>query len=101
MADDAAAKSPPPRSARPSTKAWPISSGTQNQNGSWTEYPNNPGGVTALCTLALLNAGVPIDDEQMQRALGVRSQLAAGKDLRRALQTMVSVHGGAAKRFAD
>ena len=27
----------------------------------WPDYFNQPGGVTALCTLALLNCGVPPD----------------------------------------
>src|SRR4051812_5388814 len=35
---------------------------TQNQNGSWPDYGAFPGGVSALCTLALLNAGVPLSD---------------------------------------
>jgi hypothetical protein len=41
----------------------------QRLDGSWAEYPGQPGGVTALCTLALLNAGVSRDDEHVQRAL--------------------------------
>jgi len=37
--------------------------------GSWTEQPGYPGGVTALCTLALLNCGVPASDPAIQLAL--------------------------------
>src|SRR5687768_13747646 len=42
---------------------------TQKPNGGWDEYQLQPGGVTALCTLALLNAGVEPTDERIQRAL--------------------------------
>lgn len=42
---------------------------TQNRNGSWEEQDIHIGGISALCTLALLNAGVPIDDPKMARAL--------------------------------
>ncbi|MCA9267186.1 MAG: DUF4159 domain-containing protein [Planctomycetales bacterium] len=38
-------------------------------DGSWAEHPGQPGGMTALCTLALLNAGVKPDDEAIQKAL--------------------------------
>lgn len=41
----------------------------QNQNGAWTELAQHRGGVSALCALALLNAGVPVDDDSIQRAL--------------------------------
>jgi prenyltransferase beta subunit len=42
----------------------------QRADGSWSDYGGYPGGVTALCTLALLNAGVPADDDHIQHALG-------------------------------
>jgi hypothetical protein len=41
----------------------------QHHDGSWSDYLGQPGGVTALCTLALLNAGVPLDDPVVQLAL--------------------------------
>jgi hypothetical protein len=41
----------------------------QNDNGSWGEYPEHPGGVTSLCTLALLNAGLPADDPVVAKGL--------------------------------
>ncbi|MGA2616269.1 MAG: DUF4159 domain-containing protein [Thermoguttaceae bacterium] len=41
----------------------------QSPDGTWSEYPGQPGGVTALCTLALLNAGVDPQDEHVQLAL--------------------------------
>src|SRR4051812_14142271 len=40
--------------------------------GNWTEYTAGvaqPGGVTALCTLAMLNAGVEVKDPAIQKAL--------------------------------
>ncbi|MBN2021302.1 MAG: DUF4159 domain-containing protein [Pirellulales bacterium] len=45
----------------------------QGADGSWSELDmplRQPGGVTALCTLALLNAGVEPEDEHVARALG-------------------------------
>ncbi len=45
--------------------------GKQNKvDGNWEEYKLQPGGVTALCTLALLNAGVDPEDASIQKALG-------------------------------
>jgi hypothetical protein len=41
----------------------------QQVDGTWPEFPGRPGGITCLVTLALLNAGVPLDDASMQRAL--------------------------------
>lgn len=40
------------------------------QRGDWNEFPRYPGGVTALCTLALLNSGVEPSHPQIQKALG-------------------------------
>ncbi len=37
--------------------------------GNWPEHNMQPGGLTALCTLALLNAGVGPDDPTVARAL--------------------------------
>ena len=43
---------------------------TQSQRtGAWPERPDHAGGVTALVTLALLNAGEPSDSPVIQRAL--------------------------------
>lgn len=41
----------------------------QNPAGTWSDHPAYSGGITALCTLALLNAGVPADDEHIQKSL--------------------------------
>src|SRR5262249_27193207 len=61
----------------------------QNQNGTWPDYINNPGGVTSLCTLALLTAGEPIDSEPMQRALQQVRSITPEKTYVVSLQTMV------------
>src|SRR5688500_10481378 len=40
-------------------------------DGRWPDYSFSPSGVTCLCTLALLSAGVPLDDPTMQSAMKV------------------------------
>ena len=56
----------------------------QQADGSWNDQ--GPlmmhGGVSALCTLALLNCGVEPDDDAMQRGAGVASPPAFRQDLR-------------------
>ncbi|MDY0170220.1 MAG: DUF4159 domain-containing protein [Thermoguttaceae bacterium] len=42
----------------------------QHADGRWPDWPGKEGGVTSLCTLALLSAGVPPEDDSVQRALG-------------------------------
>ncbi|MCA9164362.1 MAG: DUF4159 domain-containing protein, partial [Planctomycetales bacterium] len=37
--------------------------------GGWSEYPNQPGGLTSLCTLALLSCGEPVNSPTIQRSL--------------------------------
>jgi hypothetical protein len=42
----------------------------QDKNrGGWLEHPAQPGGLTALCTLALLNSGLAVDDPAVAKAL--------------------------------
>ena len=41
----------------------------QRPDGSWPEWAGQNGGMTALCTLALLNSGVEPDDDSIRRAL--------------------------------
>ncbi|MCP4193587.1 MAG: DUF4159 domain-containing protein [Planctomycetaceae bacterium] len=58
--------------------------------GSWSEQNGYPGGVTALCTLALLNAGVPADDPVIRKALEyLRKPKSPLRTYSVALQTMV------------
>src|SRR5947209_2250375 len=44
---------------------------SQAPDGSWPDMGivNQPGGVTALATLALLNAGVKVDEPHVQKAM--------------------------------
>ncbi len=49
---------------------------TQNNNGTWSDHPGFEGGVTALCTLALLNAGVEPRDPVIQKSLAYLRTLA-------------------------
>jgi len=44
---------------------------SQNPSGAWSDHPAYSGGITALCTLALLNAGVGVDDERIQKSLRI------------------------------
>jgi len=67
----------------------------QRDDGSWPDWSvpvagvYYPGGVTALSTLALLNAGVPPDDPAMRRALIYLRKLKPEKTYVVSLQTMV------------
>ncbi len=61
----------------------------QKNDGSWMGRPGQPGGVTALCTLALLEAGVKPSDPHIQQALRYLEKLKPERTYARALQTMV------------
>lgn len=63
----------------------------QNGNGSWAESYQGlaPHGVSALCTLALINCGVPLDDPALVRALDYLRTLKPDHTYDTALQTMV------------
>ena len=62
----------------------------QQKGGRWPTFANYPGGVTALSTLALLNAGVPPDDPAIRSALAQLRKLGEPtKTYTTALQTMV------------
>jgi len=58
------------------------------QRGSWSDLPTYPGGVTALCTLALLNSGVEPSHPQIQKALAFLRKIKPTKTYSVALQTM-------------
>lgn len=59
-------------------------------NGNWQELTGYPGGVTALCTLALLNAGVDPNDGSIRNALSYLRKLDNPRmTYCTALQTMV------------
>ena len=62
----------------------------QQKDGSWSDSARAAGGISGLCTLALLTAGEPLDDPQ--RAAGDRHMYAdqrLGQTYSVALQTMV------------
>jgi hypothetical protein len=61
----------------------------QRPDGSWPDFAANEGGVTALCALALLNAGVPPEDDAIQRALMSLRRIPPKWTYATSLQTMV------------
>src|SRR6476660_9882856 len=61
----------------------------QLPRGNWPEFPGYEGGVTALCTLALLNSGIPVDDPNIKLALNYLRGLEPDRTYTVALQTMV------------
>lgn len=62
---------------------------SQSSDGTWTEYPGQPGGITALCTLALLNAGEKPDEKHVEKALNYLRRLNPKTTYVVSLQTMV------------
>ena len=62
----------------------------QLADGSWAESMQH-GGITALCTLALLNAGVDPNDESIQKALSYLRKIRPAQTYVVSLQTMVFV----------
>ncbi len=61
----------------------------QHQDGAWDEVSTYPLGVTALCTLALLNAGVDPESQEIRNALDQLASRELVKTYSVALQTMV------------
>lgn len=61
----------------------------QSPRGHWNEMAGYTGGVTALVTLSLLNAGVPPDDPTIEKALVYLRGLKLERTYVVALQTMV------------
>ncbi len=62
----------------------------QSVRGGWSERPGQPGGVSALCTLAMLESGEPVDSPAIQKALAyLRSLGEPAATYTTALQTMV------------
>lgn len=59
-----------------------------DSRGTWNDLAQYPGGVTALCTLALLNSGVPPSDPHIQKALAYLRTKEPTKTYCVALQTM-------------
>lgn len=63
--------------------------GQQRADGSWPEWLGYNGGVTALCTLALLHAGEAPDSPVVQKALAWLRRIELEKTYVVSLQTMV------------
>jgi hypothetical protein len=61
----------------------------QSPRGNWGEMAGYTGGVTALVTLSLLNAGVPADDPTIVKALDFLRSLKLERTYVVSLQTMV------------
>lgn len=69
---------------------------TQTERGGWDEFPGYSCGKSALCTLALLNAGVERDDPDIVRAMKYLRGYAPNETYSVALQTLVYCQLGAA-----
>ncbi len=69
---------------------------TQNERGGWNEYGSQSCGLSSLCTLALLNAGVSRDDPDMVRAMRYLRLFEPKQTYSVALQTLVYCQLGAA-----
>lgn len=69
---------------------------TQNDRGGWSEFRNQSCGLSALCTLALLNAGVDRDDPDVVRALRYLRGIRPEETYSVSLQTLVYCQAGAA-----
>jgi hypothetical protein len=69
---------------------------TQSERGGWKEYMGQTGGLTSLCTLALLTAGVAPDDPAIQKSLAYLRKLEPNETYSVALQTLVLCQIGAA-----
>ncbi|MBN2217494.1 MAG: DUF4159 domain-containing protein [Pirellulales bacterium] len=61
----------------------------QRDDGSWPPVPGYPGGVTSLCTLALLHSGEGPEGADVQRALNWLRRQRLDKTYTVSLQTMV------------
>ena len=61
----------------------------QRNDGSWPDMVSQDGGVSAMCALALLNAGIEPDDPQMQKALNDLRKIKPARTYVVSLQTMV------------
>ncbi|HUT90859.1 MAG TPA: DUF4159 domain-containing protein [Thermoguttaceae bacterium] len=67
----------------------------QQPDGAWRpEYERQPGGVTALCTLALLHAGVEPEEEHVQSALKYLRKIRPERTYVASLQIMVFCKAG-------
>ncbi|MFG0266592.1 MAG: hypothetical protein ACF8AM_15820, partial [Rhodopirellula sp. JB055] len=68
---------------------------SQTDRGGWDEYPGQSCGLSSLCTLAWLNAGVSRNDPDMLRALHYLRRFEPTQTYAVSLQTLVFCHVGA------
>jgi hypothetical protein len=68
---------------------------SQLAGGGWEEYPRHDGGLTALCTLAQLTAGVPANDPSVRRAMEYLRKREPRDTYSVSLQTLVYCQVGA------
>lgn len=68
---------------------------TQGEKGNWDEYGGQSCGASALCTLALLNAGVSRDDPAILKAMTYLRSMNARETYSISLQTLVYCQYGA------
>ena len=69
---------------------------TQNETGGWKEFNGQSCGMSALCTLALLNCGVEKKDPDLARAMRYLRSFEPDQTYSVALQTLVYCQLGAA-----
>ncbi len=65
-----------------------LQSSQDPNKGTWSNYPGQEGGITALCTLALLNAGESPDEPHVAKALDYLRKLRPTTTYVVSLQTM-------------
>jgi hypothetical protein len=72
-------------------------------HGKWSDYGGQDGGITCLCTMALLNAGEPLDDQHayLKNAMDRVRNLRPTTTYVVALQTMVLCRAGQLERDQD
>lgn len=61
----------------------------EQKDGHWHDPVGYPGGITSICTLALLNCGVPAKDESVQNAVNYLRKIKPQMTYSTSLQTMV------------
>lgn len=69
---------------------------TQNERGGWEEFGGQSCGLSALCTLALLNCGIPKEDTDVAAAMRYLRSFEPNETYSVALQTLVYCQLGAA-----
>lgn len=69
----------------------------QLANGGWDEYPRHEAGLSSLCTLALVNSGVPLDDPSITKATEYLRSIEPRSTYSVSLQTMAFCEIGAAE----